>query len=503
MIVINDGELLERIRLNRGRMSSDMYSYPQIFSYEDECGWPGDWCGRAILSLCSLYDCLEGHAEEQKSVLIQLQNIFVEIEQHLNQFKYFGEVIDGKSINEQQISGTSWLLRGFIEYYKITKSEKILGFIESIKDNFLKKIIPFYSIYPICDRESGGVSGHIEAIENNGWLCSSDIGCAFIMLDGATQTYELTKDVTLIPLIETIIKTFNGIDYVKLKCQTHATLSFTRGLIRYFKLNKNKALLDMAIGIFQNYINCGTTKDFSNINRFNRPDTWTETCCIVDSYIIANELYKLTFDENYIFVANKIYNNALRVSQRSNGGAGCNTCLVGEKTELKVHLYEAYFCCTMRLAEGLKHIKNNLVFISDAAIHINMLDNFELNYKDVYIKSIGDFYETGKAYIITKGKLSHLKVYIPENLKVTSNIGFKRYGNFIFFKNVEDTFIELLVELKPTQINGLYYVGDRMLSIKSSLNIEKKFLINGKEYSYLSNHIKLTKEEELNIVETV
>lgn len=503
MIVINNGELLERIRLNRERMNSDMYSYPLIFDYEDKCGWPGDWCGRAILSLCSLYDCYNGHAEEQKLILNQLENIFSEIEQHLNQYKYFGKIIDEKTINEQQISGTSWLLRGFIEYYKITKNNEIFEFINSIKNNFLKKIVPFYPIYPICDRENGGVSGHTESFENNGWLCSSDIGCAFIMLDGATQAYELTKDAELILLIETIIKTFGQIDYVKLKCQTHATLSFTRGLLRYYKLNKNKELLDMAKDIFENYLGCGTTKDFSNINWFNRPDTRTETCCIVDSFIVASELYKLTCDEKYVLLMNKIYNNALRVSQRSNGGAGCNTCLTVDNNILKIHLYEAYFCCTMRLGEGLKHIKNNLVFLSEDSLQINMLENFDIKQNELYVKSVSNLYENGKIHISTQGKLKYLKIYLPANLDVKANVQFKRNNNFIIFENLEDSFIELLIDLKPSMLNGLYYVGDRLLSLKNDLNVEKKFLIDDKEYSYLTNHIKLTKEEELKIIETV
>ena len=40
-------------------------------------------------------------------------------------------------------------------------------------------------------------------------------------------------------------------------------------------------------------------------------------------------------------------------AQRINGGAGPNTCVTKTNKVLKVSMYEAHFCCTMRYAEGL------------------------------------------------------------------------------------------------------------------------------------------------------
>ena len=50
---IAKGEILRRIRLNRKRLNDEMYRYPKIFTLGEE--WPGDWTGRGILALVSLY----------------------------------------------------------------------------------------------------------------------------------------------------------------------------------------------------------------------------------------------------------------------------------------------------------------------------------------------------------------------------------------------------------------------------------------------------------------
>lgn len=73
------------------------------------------------------------------------------------------------------------------------------------------------------------------------------------------------------------------------------------------------------------------------------------------------ELYKVTGEPCYRTLAARIYHNGLATSQRSNGGAGTDKLVIKGllDTLSTAEIYEAYFCCTMRLAEGLRYIKEN------------------------------------------------------------------------------------------------------------------------------------------------
>ena len=83
---------------------------------------------------------------------------------------------------------------------------------------------------------------------------------------------------------------------------------------------------------------------------------------IVDSLLLAVQLFHETSKYLYAQLANRIYINAFRRAQRPNGGAGCDSCLCESEKELKVLMYEAFFCCTMRYAEGLLCVYENTLF---------------------------------------------------------------------------------------------------------------------------------------------
>ena len=80
---------------------------------------------------------------------------------------------------------------------------------------------------------------------------------------------------------------------------------------------------------------------------------------MVDSLILAIRLFKITADPKYEQLARRIWFNGLRFCQRSNGGAGPNSCVTKARPLLRVSMYEAPFCCTMRYAEGLRYVAEN------------------------------------------------------------------------------------------------------------------------------------------------
>ena len=104
---------------------------------------------------------------------------------------------------------------------------------------------------------------------------------------------------------------------------------------------------------------------FQNLNWWGRPDTWTEPCAIVDSLMLSGELYRVTGREMYRRCAARIFRNGLASSQREDGGAGTDTVVFRDQPgfadcdTLSLHGWEAPFCCSMRLAEGLWYAQVN------------------------------------------------------------------------------------------------------------------------------------------------
>ena len=489
-----NGDLLRRIRLNRKRLGDDIYRVNKLLTYEGS--WPGDFQGRAILALTSLYNALEGYQEEQTDILNQLNKIFSQIDSYLNEHYYFGDIYTGEIIDEQQISGNSWYLRGLINYYKLTKDEKYLQQIKVIANEYLIKLAKHYKEYPLdARRENGEVGGHISNGVYSNWHLSSDVGCAFIMLDGLTAVYEMIKLDNIKIMIEELIDIFLKIDFVNLQCQTHATLSCARGIFRFYKSTKDKKYLDYAISIFDVYTAKGMTYDYSNINWFNRPETWTEPCCIIDSMILSKKLFLETKDKKYLKIFNKIFNNSLRTFQRNNGGAGCSTCAYDNNYELKNHLYEAFFCCTMRLGEGLYEIAdfsvvedNKFIFIP-TTVEVNYINDTD----EIYINN--EIYKNKKICINPKkiDKINKIYIYVPDGIKKTK---YHITPNILEIFLKENELIEIDIDFIIQEYKGLYYCGDILLTIKEE-DEDECFVINDKKYSLLYDNSKF-EENELN-----
>ena len=108
------GELRERICRNRRRMESACYALPEVFSHgpDGAGGWPGDWEGRALLA-----QILIGRAAGEMPSPLQAN--LAALPGQLNAEGYIGH-INREVIDEQQLSGNSWLLRAICEWYEYT-----------------------------------------------------------------------------------------------------------------------------------------------------------------------------------------------------------------------------------------------------------------------------------------------------------------------------------------------------------------------------------------------
>ncbi|WP_221469063.1 beta-L-arabinofuranosidase domain-containing protein [Cohnella nanjingensis] len=329
-------------------METEEYAPPRLFR-DDAYSWPGDWEGRTLLGWTLLARSTRRPPEYLEEAIRMLPS-------RLNEKGFFGPVHPRGTVDEQQLSGNSWFLRALCEYYLWTKDDFALSVIHRLIDNLLLPAVGYYAEYPLDPVQrsyDGSAIGELFG-KVGAWHLSTDIGCAFIMLDGATQAYLIVPKPELRDLIDEMIEKFMTADIIGLSFQTHATLSALRGILRHYETTGDPRLLEKAIDTFGVYMQRGMTENYANYNWFGRPD-WTEPCAVVDSFIVAVGLWKHTGNSAYLEAAHHIYYNGLGYGQRPNGGFGCDVC-AGVRDEMlspKEGLYEAYWCCTMRGAEGL------------------------------------------------------------------------------------------------------------------------------------------------------
>jgi len=345
------GDLFARAMLNFDRLEEEQYQPDRIFQ-PSAYSWPGDYEGRTILALALLAQST--HREPK-----YLAEIVRRLPGHLNEQGYMGPVYPAGVFDEQQLASHSWLLRGLIAYYRWRKEERVYRHIEDIVNRLLLPLRGHAGSYPSGAEERGpesGVGAESGSLRDRvgNWYLSTDIGCLFIMLDGASDAYELTRDERIRELLEEMLDVFFSLPLLDISAQTHATLSALRGALRYGAASGDDRYTAPIERTFRLYTEHGMTENHANYNWFNKP-FWTEPCAIIDSYIVAFELWKTTGKSNYWEEAQQIYYNAMCFAQRYNGGFGCDTCAGAEDVYFGVRekAFEAHWCCTMRGGEGL------------------------------------------------------------------------------------------------------------------------------------------------------
>ncbi|MDR0497291.1 MAG: glycoside hydrolase family 127 protein [Treponema sp.] len=374
------GDLAVRSGLNYTRMEGDWYRPEEIFK-ADSHGWPGDWEGRVILALVML----EQSTHRTSAYLDEIISI---LPAHLNEKGYLGPILPENTFDEQHFSGQSWMLRALTAYYQYKKDPRVLSILEGMVRNFLLPVKGSYALYPIepgkrftvqtpwvLSRLQTKTKHHAE---------TSDAGCAFMMIDGATAAYELLNEPALKELlkelIEEMISRFMEMDLEALNIQTHATLSATRGMLRYYRLTGEKRYLDMALARYRLYRKSAWTECYGNFNWFGAP-RWTESCAIIDSFIVAVKLWQYTGDAAFLNDSHLIYYNALSHGNRINGSFGTDRCCGALETDDNLFLtpvnYETYWCCTMRGGEGFARAIGYCCFAEGSTVTFPFFHSFE------------------------------------------------------------------------------------------------------------------------------
>jgi uncharacterized protein len=388
-----EGELAVRSGLNFSRLEGKWYRPDEVFT-ADRHGWPGDWEGRLILGLTLL-------SRATHRTAAWLEKILVELPGHLNEKGFLGTVHADGRLDEQQLSGHSWLLRALIEYDTWRGHGKFAPLIEAIVRNLFLPARGSYLRYidELADRDGARTwifsklqtktSAHAE---------TSDCGCAFMPIDGLSQAYEYLKWPELRALVDEMIQVFLSTDLEAHKVQTHATLSAVRGLIRMYETTGERAYLGWAKDRYELYGRTARTAAFGNFNWFGHP-RWTEPCGIIDSYIVATGLWAHTGDPRYLEDAHIIYYNALSHGQRHNGSFGTDRCCGAKGVEHVEFLapvnFETYWCCTMRGGEGFARAIQFTYFLEDRAAYLSFFSpgKARLEFPDgaITIRQTGDY----------------------------------------------------------------------------------------------------------------
>jgi hypothetical protein len=356
--------LAVRIVANYARLEGQWYRPDEVF-VADKAGWPADWEGRLILALALHWQCT-GRAPAY------LDEIINRIPEYLNEKGYLGEVLGAGVNDEQQMAGHSWYLRGLLECRRLGMRKRVDPLIRSVVDNLLIPSQGNYARYPV-DPRTRWQSPHwrLSQLQKKASTHAetSDCGCAFIMLDGATALYEETRKPVLRKLIYEMIARYRQLDFEGLHVQTHATLSACRGILRMHRIERDPKLLSLAIRVFSLYKRVAWTDTFGNYNWFGIPK-WTEPCAIIDSFLVATQLWQATAEAKWLDDAHLIYHNAIAHAQRATGAFGTDTCVGPSGNSISPTTYEVTWCCTMRGAEGLARAAQYLFFAEGDTVHV-------------------------------------------------------------------------------------------------------------------------------------
>lgn len=351
------------IEKNYRRLLSEPYTIDRIYQ-PGGYDWAGDYEGRALLAFVCHYK-ISGRKIPCMEKMIR---IFPE---KVNEQGFLGAPFNG-IIDEQQLSGHSWLLRGLVAYAETFRDQTVADYAKKIVHSLFLPSLKEYDTYPV-DRSSvqkGGVYGNVAGTIGQ-WRLSTDVGCAFIPLDGLAHYYAFTGDETLKKPLEKVIEQFMKLDKLALQVQTHATLTAARGILKFYEVTGEKKYLEYARDLFILYTEHGMTLTYENCNWFGREDSWTEPCAVVDSLILAIRLYEISGDGQWKTLARRIWFNGLQFCQKENGGVGPNSIVTSSRPLLYVEMYEATACCSMRYAEGLLfYTEHSSLFAEDEAKEI-------------------------------------------------------------------------------------------------------------------------------------
>lgn len=180
-------ELEERIRLNAARLQEAYYQLPDVFAPPEYRSF-GDKEGRALWAfLC--HRTLTG--EENPC----LRPMLAALPTHTNAGGFFGPIHTGRNgdvmVDEFQFGGSTWYLRALCEAHRQLGDDCIpgttpLALAKRVFEGLYLPALGLFDSYPIDHEElTGDMFGNELRVGN--WILCSDIGAAFLGIDGVAD----------------------------------------------------------------------------------------------------------------------------------------------------------------------------------------------------------------------------------------------------------------------------------------------------------------------------
>lgn len=117
-----------------------------------------------------------------------------------------------------------------------------------------------YARYPLRPEDrvfEGRPDGELTGDCINGWYLSTDIGCAYMCLDGLSRAYRDLDIPELKDLLEEMIEASPLLISWAFPCRSHATLSGIRGILCFYEALGDARYLEMAKRLFSLYERAG------------------------------------------------------------------------------------------------------------------------------------------------------------------------------------------------------------------------------------------------------
>lgn len=364
-------DLWTRLNRNYARLEETKYYPENVFQRAKEHDkWPGDTEGRTLLAWVLL-------ARATGRPPRYLADMLARWPDEVNERGYFGR-IQPDGISEQQLSSHGWVLQALAELHRAAEAgcdwavpHDAQALARPIIDHLFLPTAEAYADYSIdpAERETAGEYSGSHLKQIGPWILSTDVGCFTIGMTGlvdAAEAFGRTND--LAPIIEAMIARFLAIDLKAIQAQTHAVLTALRGLARWSRITDSPALWSEIETRYRLYTDFAWTETYANFNWFGRP-RWTEPCALVDSLMVAMELWRHGGNTEYLEHAQLIWFNALGHGFRANGGYGCDNCPGADgETDLFFKTGESHWCCTMRGAEGLYRMTEQQVIPKEGTL---------------------------------------------------------------------------------------------------------------------------------------
>ncbi len=334
--VLPGGLLKTRAELAFGHLQEGYFQWDNISKVNFEA-FPGDAIGRCLNALTLLSRALHQKAPANLQEILKLSPGLQ------NRDGYLGPILPESRANEDTLAGHNGYFCGLSEYAGWTQDATAIATLRRMSANLFVPCREAISLYR-QDSEA--------ALRVNWRLSGGDIGQLFLLLDGITRSYSLVPSPELKAAIETMIARYRALDLVKISAQTHAMLSAATGILRWHELQGRPEDLAFAKALYRQYRRLAMTQTYENFNWFNRPQ-WTEACAVVDSYLLAVNLWRITGEASFLEDAHLILFNGLLPGQLRNGGFGTGPCVGANGICRAKGHQEAPFCCSMRGGEGL------------------------------------------------------------------------------------------------------------------------------------------------------